>query len=43
MGNSKKIVAINKDPDCFMMQQADIAIQADLFSLLPAAITKLQK
>lgn len=43
MGNAKKIIAINKDPDCFMMQQADVAIQADLFSLLPAAIAKLQK
>ena len=41
MGNAKKIIAINKDPDCFMMQQADVAIQADLFSLLPAAISKL--
>jgi len=26
-----------------MMQQADVAVQADLFSLLPAAISKLQK
>ncbi|MBO7533258.1 MAG: electron transfer flavoprotein subunit alpha/FixB family protein, partial [Victivallales bacterium] len=43
MSNAKKIIAINKDPDCFMMQQADIAVQADLFSLLPAAISKLQK
>ena len=43
MGNAKKIIAINKDPDCFMMQQADVAVQADLFSLLPAAISKLQK
>ena len=43
MGNAKKIIAVNKDPDCFMMQQADVAVQADLFSLLPAAITKLQK
>ena len=41
MGNAKKIIAINKDPNCFMMQQADVAIQADLFSLLPAAISKL--
>ena len=43
MGNSKKIIAINKDPDCFMMQQADVAIQADLFSFLPAAISKIEK
>ncbi|MBO7619318.1 MAG: electron transfer flavoprotein subunit alpha/FixB family protein [Victivallales bacterium] len=43
MSNAKKIIAVNKDPDCFMMQQADIAVQADLFSLLPAAISKLQK
>ncbi len=43
MSNAKKIIAINKDPDCFMMQQADVAVQADLFSLLPAAISKLQK
>lgn len=43
MSNAKKIIAINKDPDCFMMQQADIAVQTDLFSLLPAAISKLQK
>ena len=43
MGNAKKIIAVNKDPDCFMMQQADVAVQADLFSLLPAAISKLQK
>lgn len=43
MGNAKKIIAINKDPDCFMMQQADVAVQTDLFSLLPAAISKLQK
>ncbi len=42
MGNSKKIIAINKDPDCFMMQQADVAVQADLFSLLPAIITKIK-
>ena len=41
MGNAKKIIAINQDPNCFMMQQADVAIQADLFSLLPAAISKL--
>ena len=43
MGNAKKIIAVNKDPDCFMMQQADVAVQADLFSLLPAAISKRQK
>ena len=43
MSNAKKIIAINKDPDCFMMQQADVAVQTDLFSLLPAAISKLQK
>ena len=43
MGNAKKIIAVNTDPDCFMMQQADVAVQADLFSLLPAAISKLQK
>ena len=43
MGNAKKIIAVNKDPDCFMMQQADVAVQADLISLLPAAISKLQK
>ena len=42
MGNSKKIIAINKDPDCFMMQQADVAIQVDLFSFLPAVIAKLR-
>ena len=42
-GYAKKIIAVNKDPDCFMMQQADVAVQADLFSLLPAAISKLQK
>ena len=39
----KGIIAINKDPNCFIMQQADVAVQADLFSLLPAAISKRQK
>ncbi len=43
MSNAKKIIAINKDPDCFMMQQADVAVQADLFALLPAVISKIKK
>ena len=43
MGNAKKIIAVNKDPDCFMMRQADVAVQADLFALLPAVISKIKK
>ncbi len=41
MKDSKVIVAINKDADCEMMQIADYALQADLFTAIPELTEKL--
>ena len=35
MQTSKIIVAINKDPECPMMQLADYAIEGDLYKVIP--------
>ena len=35
MQTSKIIVAINKDPECTMMQLADYAIEGDLYKVIP--------
>ena len=43
MGNSKVIVAINKDPDAPIMEKATYAIVDDLFTVLPALTEEFKK
>ncbi len=43
MGTSKFIIAINKDPECPMMEKADFAIEGDLFKIVPVLNEELLK
>jgi electron transfer flavoprotein alpha subunit len=43
MSSSEVIVAINKDPDAPLMKMATVAVEGDLFELIPAIINELKK
>jgi electron transfer flavoprotein alpha subunit len=43
MSSSDVIVAINTDKDCPMMKLANLAVQGDLFEIIPAIIAEIQK
>jgi len=43
MSSSDVIVAINKDPDCPLMQYATFSVQGDLFEIVPALLGELKK
>ncbi|MFA5974634.1 MAG: FAD-binding protein [Elusimicrobiota bacterium] len=42
MGSSEFIVAINKDPQAPMMQLANLAVEGDVYEILPAVIKEIQ-
>lgn len=43
MQSSDLIIAIDKDPDTPLMQMADIAVQGDLFEILPLLLEEIPK
>ncbi len=43
MGSAKFIIAVNKDPECPMMEKADFAIEGDLFEVVPVLKEELSK
>ncbi len=43
MGASKHIVAINKDREANMMKVADLAVEGDLYEILPELVQHLEK
>lgn len=43
MSNADKIIAINTDPDCQMMLNADIAIKGNIFDIIPQAMDCIKK
>jgi electron transfer flavoprotein alpha subunit len=43
MGSSKYIVAINRDPEANIMKIADLAIQGDLYELIPEIVEQLKE
>jgi electron transfer flavoprotein alpha subunit len=43
MGQSKCIVAINTDPDANIMKIADLAIQGDLYEVIPEMVKQLKE
>ncbi|MDR3112075.1 MAG: electron transfer flavoprotein subunit alpha/FixB family protein [Elusimicrobiota bacterium] len=43
IGNPDIIVAINKDPDCPMMQRATYALQVDMYEIIPAIMMEINK
>jgi len=43
MGTSKYIVAINKDPEANIMKTADLAIEGDLYEIIPALVDEIKK
>lgn len=42
MRTSEHIISIDEDPDARILKTADLAIQGDLFSIIPALIKKLE-
>lgn len=43
MGSSKYIVAINRDPEANIMKIADLAIQGDLYEVIPEIVKQLKE
>ncbi len=43
MGSSRVIVAINKDPDCPMCEEADYTLVGDLYKLAPALAAEVRR